>query len=199
MSRNFANVISLMYDMRKGLIISSLLILASVLFQGCGERRVIRKTMKEFTSSTICLPERMLQVYHGKLTDYHHLDTSLTFIEYYGPESCSSCAVSHLPEERDLFRLCDSIGHVTPLIIFSPSSENEMELISLASKAELDFPIYIDQENCMNGQKTIPNDMRFHYFLIDRDRRPVFVGHPLKGTRLKELFVKICEQGGVSD
>ena len=74
-----------------------------------------------------------------------------------------------------------------------------MELIKLASKAELDFPIYIDQENCINGQKIIPDDLRFHYFLIDRDRRPVFVGHPLKGARLKELFINVCERSWASD
>lgn len=60
----------------------------------------------------------------------------------------------------------------------------------------LDFPylVYVDYSGSFaETNMSIPEDNRFHSFLLNKEGRPVFVGNPLASDRMMELFKEALE------
>ena len=74
-------------------------------------------------------------------------------------------------------------------MIFSPKEEEYDALVKELMIADYPYPIYVDYNGVfrkLNPQ--IPEDRRFHCFLLDKNGYPVFVGNPVASERMMELF-----------
>lgn len=53
------------------------------------------------------------------------------------------------------------------------------------------FPIYIDQYGEFRSlNPRIPDDKRFHSFLLNKNGYPIYVGNPLNSQKLFDIFIK---------
>ena len=78
------------------------------------------------------------------------------------------------------------------MTIFSPRAEELEEFRLQLSVQDIGFPVYVDTYGSFAGENAgIPEDERFHSFLVGGDGRPVFVGNPLGSEKLQDVFQKV--------
>lgn len=168
-----------------------LLFLGMLFFVFCGresESTYLRDMLSSFEAKSIHFPEKMLCVENG-VPGFRDVCISLpTLIIYVGPDECNDCALAHLLEKDTLFKWAEESKSFQVYVIFSPSHMDVPEILEKITAYRFPFPVYIDTEGYLHEQKAIPDDTRFHCFLLDRTQHPVLVGNPLGNTKMETLF-----------
>ncbi len=172
------------------------IVLAIFLFPalfGCKEQRT-RAVFAKFIQTTINFPPKLLQVKAGEAdTVTIHIERP-TLVVYHDGLDCSSCQISHLYNWYGLYKESGK-GQFDIITIFSPSEEEFLEVLQQLEILNFPYPVYIDHENnfrCCN--RSLPKDRRFHCFLINTKRKPVFIGNPLGSDNLNNLFKTAIQQ-----
>ncbi len=167
----------------------------SILLAGCSrlqQHQRVARTLSAFMKSPLFLPDTAIQVLSGS-SDTIALPQSVsghTMVVYYGPHDCSSCVISHLDKLEELFIWSEELNSFNVLLLFSPRREKINEVIDLLSVLNWSRPVYIDFKGQMKNNVKIPEEERFHEFLLDKNMRPVFVGNPLYSKKMKETFLE---------
>lgn len=163
---------------------------------GCKEQRT-RGTFSRFVQTTVNFPSRLLQVCAGTIdTVTIHIERP-TLVVYHDRLGCSSCEISHLYNWYGLYKESDN-GQFDIIKIFSPSENELPEVLQQLEILNFPYPVYIDFNNnfrCCN--KKFPEDRRFHCFLVNTDRKPIFVGNPLTSDKLNDLFEAAINQPNI--
>lgn len=156
----------------------------------------LQKKIKEFKECSIIVPDDML-ILKGRTessADKILNDSMPKFIIYYDSLSCNSCQVSHLFELTSLYGLADSSEAFEVMTIFSPKTEEYDELMKELMVRNFDYTLFIDASGSFRRlNRDIPEDVRFHSFLIDEEAHPVFVGNPVESYDLWILFNKFLK------
>ena len=163
----------------------------SVLMTSCGEYGVSRH-LRDFMDSTISIPNDIHVVSERHV---HHVAASIIAVSklviLYDSLECSSCQVGHLYDYLWSYEKLDSIQGCQLMTIFSPRQEEYDEVVKQLMILNFPYPIYVDMSGSFRKiNKCIPDDRRFHSFLIDKNGKPVFVGNPMSGPRMMELFME---------
>ena len=151
----------------------------TLLLCSCGKRqenRRIRETLRNFENSTIIFPEQMKEFQHGaeRMTT---IPGGYRFVVYFAPGECSSCALNHM-DLSQVLALGEELGF-TSIAIISPDPK-DLDRV----RADLMFrlsaiPLYFDEDFCFRQKNTsIPKDPRFHFFLVNPQGKPIYVGNP---------------------
>ena len=75
-----------------------------------------------------------------------------------------------------------------------PGERGYRSLISELQFSEPPYPVYVDKENLFQtSNPSIPDDSRYHTFLLDRNNRVVLVGNPLASNAMRSLFRKTLD------
>ncbi len=157
------------------------LIVLSLSFVSCSEKLSIRHRLHRFESSIISFPDKLVK-HEDNNTYPQSIPKGYRLILYVSPEECSSCYINQLNDNIELFQLGDSLGFTT-MVILSPLEEDVEKTISYLIKSKPSFPVWIDTDGSFRRlNQHIPQDIRFHSFLIDERGRPVLVGNPLYDT-----------------
>lgn len=150
---------------------------------------MIKKIMTEFVKSEINIPEDLRCVYNREISviDEDALK-EYKLIVYYDSLECSSCRVSHISDIYPLYAMADT-SNFSVITIFSPRQTDLEDVELQLNLANHPVPIYLDINKtfCLSNLQ-IPQDPRFHVFLIDGKGVPVFVGNPLANVKLEQLF-----------
>lgn len=170
----------------------TLTLIAILSLTACGERREIARELKAFRESTITIPEDLQAIAGGRLMlAGTRQDNSPKFIVYHDSSACSGCKISHLEDLRGLFKLADSLATFKVMVIFSPAQEEYDNVRDAIAVREFDFPVYLDgSASFRHANKAIPDDGRLHAFLIDGYGKPRFVGNPMEGDAMRNLFLE---------
>lgn len=174
--------------MRKSRLI--LLLLAALLaLPGCGEQTPAMKEYKQFLRSRVTLPERMTRIGQGVREDVSYKRSGRPLlVNYYGPEECSSCAVSHMRDNIKFLNMSRRDGDFDFIVIMAPPEEERERVIEQALAMSLSLDIYMDDAYHLESLGVIPSDAALHSFLLDADGKPVFVGSPLWNEASKARF-----------
>ena len=80
------------------------------------------------------------------------------------------------------------------ITIFSPKKEDLEEVKLQISMANYPKRIYLDTNgDFCKLNESIPNDQRFHSFMLNDEGRPIFVGNPLYNSELMDIFMRILQ------
>ena len=163
----------------------------SVLMTSCGEYGVSRH-LRDFMDSTISIPNDIQVVSERHV---HQVAASIIagskLVILYDSLECSSCQVGHLYDYLWSYEKLDSIQSCQLMTIFSPRQEEYDEVVRQLMVLNFPYPIYVDMSGSFRKiNKCIPDDKRFHSFLLDKNGKPVFVGNPMSGPRMMELFME---------
>lgn len=166
-----------------------------VTLSSCSERSRIAREFAEFTNKTIVLPSSFHKVISGKLMVESEVDSGLpVMIMYNDSLACSLCQINHLYERTPIYELSDSLGTFSVMTILSPMEEEYGEVVEGLIERDLDFPVYIDHSGDFRRLNSfIPEDTRFHCFLMDKTGKPIFVGDPVSSTALWDLFTQVLD------
>lgn len=101
---------------------------------------------------------------------------------------CSSCRIAKLTDNYPLYSFAD-INKISVLTIFSPDEGELDNVMRQLIISDLDIPIYVDVNKAFQKQNpSIPRDMRFHYFLLDNDGKPLLIGNPITSDKIMRLL-----------
>lgn len=157
----------------------------------CGEYGVSRH-LRDFMDSTISIPNDIQVVSERHV---HQVAASIIagskLVILYDSLECSSCQIGHLYDYLWSYEKLDSIQSCQLMTIFSPRQEEYDEVVRQLMVLNFPYPIYVDMSGSFRKiNKCIPDDKRFHSFLLDKNGKPVFVGNPMSGPRMMELFME---------
>lgn len=155
----------------------------------CGDRANIKRAMSEFIDTEIIIPGDLDCIYNRQLSKINK-DTlkSLQFVVYCDSLECSACRISHISDLYPLYDMADT-SSFSVIMVFSPKLSEVSDVQNQLKIANHPIPIYIDVNRTFSQlNKSIPSDHRFHYFLLNENNRPEFVGNPLSSTQLFTLF-----------
>ena len=160
----------------------SLLFVVILLAAACNSNPVDR-----FFEGRYSLPEILFLV-DGEGGRYVRTPTVRpVFIVWFSREDCSECAVSHLEEKfYYLTRLADQTNLFDVIFVMSPKDGETDHIAEMISAYEFSWPVYLDTSN--ECEKLLPEDGRFHMFLMDTAGKPVWLGSPLKDGKINGQF-----------
>lgn len=113
-------------------------------------------------------------------------------IIWFDSTECGSCRMNRLYEWEN-----DPVMHYAQalkdrfdvILVFSPKKQDVRSLKFALEGYDVSFPVIIDENGDMPRlNPDIPEDKRFHSFLLDKDNNVVLVGNPLGNEKLWELY-----------
>ena len=149
--------------------------------------------LEEFEGTQIFIPKDMTMIQSGKLSPYEIQQGTPVFIVYVSPDECSSCRISHLDKYEDLFLMAKSMDFDV-MIILSPTDDQIEYIQDQLIQSRFSHPVYLDSYSEFSGQNKIPEDKRFHSFLINSDLYPVFVGDPTLNDKMQSILSDILTE-----
>lgn len=168
----------------KGIMLLSFL----MFFFSCEDNRYLKNLLTSFEKETIALPQRVLKVENGKSGISTIQPEGKTLVIFFAPKECTSCALSHLKQSESILESFDSAPAASVVVLFVPAEEDLQETVQLVSQENISIPVYVDFEGGFLDNK-IPEDVRFHSFLLDEDGHPVVVGNPISSERIRDLML----------
>ena len=172
------------------------IILVLVLLPSCSSRKKdIRNNIRAMTSHSITLPENMLVLEDGRVvSERDTASCKRQLIVWVSPSECSDCRISHLVDLEPIREELSKHPSAVMKVIFSPQEGDAPSVIRKIMSARPQGKIYVDSD-CQFGvmNNFIPEDNRYHSFLIDESNVPILVGNPVAGAGMMELFKKALE------
>lgn len=171
-----------------------LMVCCAALLCGCSNMK-LRRQMKDFMAHKIVLPQELMEICDGRTRSACVSFDSPMLILFYGKNECSLCAINHLADDLDEIKRIEELRRCKVLIFFSLTTEDEqIEIPERVRESEFSFPIYLDlYGDFYRYNAEFPDDERFHSFLVGTDGYPVFIGNPLKDSRLRKVFNETLE------
>lgn len=176
-----------MVDLPKKFIPAFLMV---VLFlSSCNENYHLRRSLIAFEAETIELPQKLLKVENGSSEMISmHLDGK-TIVVYFAPGECTTCALTHLEPVKSLFDTLRHAPSVNIVILFVPVEGDFRDMVSMIENMNYGFPIYVDFERRFISNP-IPEDARFHSFMLNEENHPIVVGNPISSERIRKLMIE---------
>lgn len=176
-----------------------------IVFASSCENMRIAHEIKSFAGSAITVPKGLKIKCGGVDTtfQYTQIQTLAKMIVWHDNMACSSCRMKKIDEWNNIVAYSrDSIIGFEPLFIFSPNKDNLYNFELEINIADFDYPILVDYENSFyDVNPHIPQDNKFHVFLIDKNNKVVLIGNPLHNQKLwvlyKQTINKLIANGGV--
>ena len=165
-------------------------LLPVLLLSGCAEQKT-SKTLRDFMKETIVLPDDLLSIHERNVSAAPDFKATPIQVIYHDSLACSTCQITHLTDNLGLYERADTSSFQV-VTVFSPRQEEYDEVVRQLMILDFPYPIYVDFSGSFRRRNTgIPEDVRFHSFLIDKDGCPVFVGNPASSEDLWKLFDKV--------
>ena len=158
----------------------------------CCSNNSIKRELKSFQSARIEFPADMFSVKDRNVLEFQNPGRDNAFVVYHDSTECGMCAViyDYLP----LYERAERSGDFSVMIIFSPRDSEYDEIMERLVMMDFPYPVYVDYSGSFaETNMCIPEDNRFHSFLLDKEGHPVFVGNPLASDRMMELFKEALE------
>lgn len=150
------------------------------------------RIVSEMEGHKVVFPEHFSRICYGKSSDNETIATTTPILVFwFDSTECSSCRANHLYELEPLFEYAEDDDDLNVVVVFSPQSHECKLLIHTLEKKQFEYPLYVDTDNSffiLNDW--IPAGNKYHTFLIDNSKRPVFIGNPMRNDKMWTLFEK---------
>lgn len=151
----------------------------------------IASLFKEWEQKEIVFPDSLVFTIQGRDTvDYPISGNKYKIVTYVDSAGCTSCKL-RLPQWKGLMQSVDSLNRdsVQFLFFFFPKSGTEIYQVLLANRFK--FPVCIDNSDAFNKLNHLPEDARFHTFLLNTDNRVLVVGNPVYSEQIKKMYLDV--------
>lgn len=162
----------------------------------CGNRKLQRQ-MEVFTGSEITIPNGMRQMVGGRDSILMNpTDGSARLVIWIDPKECSSCRIGQMFRYNDVVDYRNEVGDgFVPVFVFSPPEDKIEEVMVKLKYGEFAYPVLLDEGHLFDTVNPhIPDDSRFHTFLLDKNGKVVLVGDPVYNPDLWKLYKKAIRQ-----
>lgn len=169
---------------------------AVIMISGCSTVH-IKHELRRFQKSTVTFSGKYEKIENRCISPVYLEDGEITMVMYYDSTECSECRINQLLNYIPLYELADSTEKFRVITIFSPRQDEYDNVMARLMVLNFEFSVYIDKDSRFRkANPGIPEDRRFHSFLLDRDGHPVFVGDPVASETMGSLFEKALARIG---
>ena len=142
----------------------------------------------------ITIPHLHHAIYNGKDTVMHFSnEASVRMIVLYDSTFCASC---HLPNMKIWDEVIEyskaTQSKFEPIFIFSPKQDEVASLKQGLRDNMYEWPFFIDENGDFLKKNTvIPQDSRFHVFLLNSENKIILVGNPLNNETIWNMYKEL--------
>lgn len=159
----------------------------------CRESARTRSVLEELVGSEIAVPAGLLVTVDGKDTVMSEtLQPDAKMVVWYDSVGCSSCRINRMEEWSEMLTYGEALrGRFQTVFVLAPKvKELKSVRISLMG-SNLGYPVLIDTTSAFTkANPLVPNDSRFHTFLLDKNNQIILAGSPLDSEALLKLYKK---------
>ena len=110
---------------------------------------------------------------------------------------CTSCKF-HLTNWENFF---DNINDICPdqniNTVLLINTHKRQDIKNLIEEEFYQYPIILDEEDCINRTNIFPKDELFRTFLLDRNHKVIAIGNPLYNHEIEDLYTSIITGGKI--
>lgn len=151
----------------------------------------VKTELRGFMSRTISFPDTLLVFDEGKMSlGFIPCEREQTLVYFMGYKDCFDCEISHLHNLVPIFQKAEFDARFHSVVIIVPENGNLEHILHAVRHAVFPYPIYISMDSEWARTSGIPEDSRFHAFLLDKNNHPKLVGNPLSSEKMMSLFEK---------
>ena len=177
-------------------------VFSTVLFiigmSACNHNERYKETILKMTSRPVNLSKDKMELVYCDTKDsttQSNMDETKEYLWVVYADSfvCSSCKLSELHYWNEfIYESKKMSDNVDFCFIFSPKKEDENTFMFTVRSLKFATSIYLDSSNSFHhNNPQIPNDQRFHTFLLNGDKKILLVGDPVKNEKINKLFQEI--------
>jgi len=170
------------------------LLLTLFFLSSCGNGAISHE-LKRFMGSSITIPDGLIEITKGEISSSEEVRDTAVLVIYRDRGECSSCLVAHMYNDLSMLQEIASKGKCRVMVILSPPEDEVQDAIKGIVELDFPFPIYVDQHDDFGRMNpSLPEDDRFHSFLMNREGHPICVGDPLTNDRVYPILVKALDE-----
>lgn len=164
---------------------AALLALALIVVSACENAR-LRAVYDAFCQENITIPQDLLLVQDGELLDSYTIPEVPRLVYYLDSNQCSVCNITKLQKLH--------VDPSEPLYVASivqlPQKDREYVKMTIEyAGLDVDASVFLDEnDSFIKNNPFLPDDRRFHTFLLDPDGNIRLVGDPTAGDKLEKMF-----------
>lgn len=152
----------------------------------------IEKDLKSFMKSQLKLTDDIFLIKDRNVLMCDSCFNKPVLVMLYDSTDCSECQINHLYDKIGFYDAAEKSGHFKIMTIFSPKESEYDDIMNQLVLLNFPYPLYIDFNGSFQKENyCIPQDKRFHCFLLDVDGYPVFVGNPLYSNEMMTIFQQV--------
>lgn len=159
----------------------------------CDKSYSISKKLHNMQNHAVYIPINQYLVLgdSSKYSPRDILNSRYKYVVYYDSMDCKPCKIHELKQWNRLLQDYD-IQDVSCVFIFSVKNSDLYSYIEYYDELQLDYPIFFDKKNCfLKKNPYIPEENKFHAFLLDKNNNIILVGNPLYNEKIKNILLKI--------
>lgn len=161
-----------------------------LLITSCGEKRSVKATIRSMRESELIIPSDLQCIDGRSVSTVKDEREKATLVIYYDSLECGSCRVDKLYQLDTLFGLERTYADYEVLVVFSPKPSEVEDIMVMLVKKNYSHPVYLDYSGTFRELNDfIPEDNRFHTFLVGQDQRPLYIGDPYISKNMWDLFI----------
>lgn len=169
------------------LIRSILLIFLLSIAVGCNRNNQLRQVRKMHHA----------QISLHLISEADSLHNHPKVIVYHDSNQCSTCQLEHISEWDKIIKHLDSLQLPIPVIfIITPPEGRIKEVTQYLNNLKLQrYHIVIDSLNLFSKHNPIiPDNIKLHTFLLDKNNHIILVGSPLFNEKLWNMYKNITQK-----
>ena len=161
-----------------------------ICFAGCNnEQKKVENNLKRMTSQHISLGLNEMQCRRMPIS---RKSSSYKMVVYIDSTECTPCSLNKLRFWNPLINLAKRENIKIDYIFIVAPKPSEMDDINLElSVTDLQSSIYLDTAYVFRKRNSsIPNENKYHSFLLDKNDNICFVGNPIDNEKLMMVYKK---------
>lgn len=168
----------------KGLGFVALLCVCLII--GCSKPNVESNPAK-LLGRTLKLPSDIWNVTHIP-------SSGMKIVVYYNKIGCTSCRLKQLANWQELINEINQMKRKTDVdvdfIFIFRSSADDPAFSEKVQEYNFRSAVYYDEKGLFEKQNTLPEDMMYHSFLINKNNQILLIGAPIFSPKLWERYKK---------
>lgn len=151
--------------------------------------------VSEWDGKEIKFPSNLkFTMYGDSVVEYDISSSEYKIVSYTDSIGCTSCKL-RLSDWKEFIKHLDSVSaqKIPVLFFLHPLNNREMKLILKQNNFE--HPVCLDKKDEFNKLNTLPHDLKFQTFLLDKFNRVVVIGNPVLNPNIKELYINRILKG----
>jgi len=156
----------------------------------CGCKMGVTFRLQRMYGKTVVFPTQVVEVNSGERMEDCTIPSGMMRLVILFDDSgkaCQPCQANRIAEYFDVLDSC-RVRSVLPIVLFSGGDRMD-EAETLTKNAGYHYPIYFDENGEFSRQnRFVPKDMRYHFFLLDKSDKIVFVGNPASNKAAMQSF-----------